>query len=353
MAQPLTMRSTGSDPGVPDRQPSTSHRRWYHHLVRDETGVIAVLVALVLGVGVLHPDFLAPDNLLSTTRSAVYVGLLAVGAVFPLAMREVDLSVGGNFAVGMVVGAAMMRAGLTPWLALPVILALCTLLGTVNGLITTYARIPSFIVTLATALLYRGIALAIANGKQIFELPQHNTYFTVLGGSVLGVPTSVLLLMLITATLTVIFTRTRFGGRLRAIGSNPEAAVFTGIPVDRVRIQALALSGLMAGAGGGVALAFFMSGDPTLGQGFELTAIAAAIIGGTPLAGGRGSVPGAMVGALILAAVTSALVFFRIPINWTSFATGGVILIAVTADTALRRYRARRLSSSVPGRRRP
>jgi ribose transport system permease protein len=342
MAQPLTIRPAGSDPGVPDRQPPTTHRRWYHRLVRDETGVIAVLAVLVLGVGALHSDFLAPDNLLSTGRSAVYVGLLAIGAVFPLAMREVDLSVGGNFAVGMVVGAVMMRSGVPPWLALVLILAMCALLGTVNGLITTYARIPSFIVTLATALLYRGVALALANGKQISDLPQRDTYFTVLGGSVLGVPTSVLLALLACAVLTVVFTRTRFGGRLRAIGSNPEAAVFTGIPVDRVRIQALTLSGLMAGAGGALALAFFMSGDPTLGQGFELTAIAAAIIGGTPLAGGRGSVPGAVVGALILATVTSALVFFRIPINWTSFATGGVILVAVAADTALRRYRAAR-----------
>nr|BFE73017.1 hypothetical protein GCM10020092_063180 [Actinoplanes digitatis] len=90
-----------------------------------------------------------------------------------------------------------------------------------------------------------------------------------------------------------------------------------------------------------LALAFFMSGDPTLGEGFELTAIAAAIIGGTALGGGRGSVPGAIIGALILALVTSALVFFRIPINWTSFATGAVILVAVAADAALRRYRTR------------
>jgi ribose transport system permease protein len=127
---------------------------------------------------------------------------------------------------------------------------------------------------------------------------------------------------------------------VRAIGSNPDAAAFTGIPINRVRILTLGLSGLMAGVAGTVALAFFISGDPTLGFGFELTAIAAAIIGGTPLAGGRGSVPGAMVGALILSVVTSSLVFFRIPINWNSFATGAVILLAVVADALLRRYRA-------------
>jgi ribose/xylose/arabinose/galactoside ABC-type transport system permease subunit len=340
MSQPLTFQSTGSEPRLPDRQPTVTTTAWYRKLVRDETGVTAILVVLVLGVGLLHPAFLVADNLLSTARSAVFVGLMAAGMVFALAMREVDLSVGGTFALTIVAGAILMRDGVTPWLAVPLMLVLGLLLGVANGVITTYARIPSFIVTLATALLYRGIALALANGKQIFELPQDSSYFTWFGGKSLGVPTSLWVLVVSTAVLTVVFTRTRFGAQVRAIGSNPEAAAFTGLPVNRVRIQALGLSGLMAGVAGVVALAFFMSGDPTLGTGFELTAIAAAIIGGTPLAGGRGSVPGAIVGALILAVVTSALVFFRIPINWTSFATGGVILFAVAADAGLRRYRA-------------
>jgi ribose transport system permease protein len=340
MSQPLTFQSTGSEPRLPDRQPTVTTTAWYRKLVRDETGVTAILVVLVLGVGLLHPAFLVADNLLSTARSAVFVGLMAAGMVFALAMREVDLSVGGTFALTIVAGAILMRDGVTPWLAVPLMLVLGLLLGVANGVITTYARIPSFIVTLATALLYRGIALALANGKQIFELPQDSSYFTWFGGKSLGAPTSLWVLVVSTAVLTVVFTRTRFGAQVRAIGSNPEAAAFTGLPVNRVRIQALGLSGLMAGVAGVVALAFFMSGDPTLGTGFELTAIAAAIIGGTPLAGGRGSVPGAIVGALILAVVTSALVFFRIPINWTSFATGGVILFAVAADAGLRRYRA-------------
>jgi ribose transport system permease protein len=340
MSHPLTFQSTGSEQRLPDRPPTVATTSWYRRFVRDETGVIAILVALVLGVGLLHPPFLGADNLLSTARSAVYVGLLAAGMVFPLAMREVDLSVGGNFALTVVAGAILMRDGIPPWAALPLMLVLGALLGVVNGLITTYARIPSFIVTLATALLYRGIALALADGKQIFDLPQASSYFTWFGGKTFGVPTSILVLLVAVAALTVVFTRTRFGAQVRAIGSNPDAAAFTGLPVNRIRIQALGLSGLMAGVAGACALAFFMSGDPTLGAGFELTAIAAAIIGGTPLAGGRGSVPGALVGALILAVVTSALVFFRIPINWTSFATGGVILFAVAADAGLRRYRA-------------
>jgi ribose transport system permease protein len=335
MAQSVTIDTQGTTPRPPRR------RRGYSRFIRDETGVVGVLVILVVGVGVFRPGFLDTDNLLSTGRNAVYVGLMAAGMVFPLAMREVDLSVGGNFALSMVVGAVLMRDGVPPWLAVPLILLLATALGAVNGLITTYARIPSFIVTLATALLYRGIALAFAAGKQIFDLPRDSSFFVYLGGKVFGIPSALVVLVLLGALLTMLFTRTRFGAQIRAVGSNPDAAALTGLPVNRIRIQALAMSGLMAGVAGTLALAFFMSGDPTLGEGFELTAIAAAIIGGTPLAGGRGSVPGAIVGALILAVVTSALVFFRIPINWTSFATGAVILVAVAADAALRRYRSK------------
>jgi ribose/xylose/arabinose/galactoside ABC-type transport system permease subunit len=335
MAQSVTIDTQGTTPRPPRR------RRGYSRFIRDETGVVGVLVILVVGVGVFRPGFLDTDNLLSTGRNAVYVGLMAAGMVFPLAMREVDLSVGGNFALSMVVGAVLMRDGVPPWLAVPLILLLATALGAVNGLITTYARIPSFIVTLATALLYRGIALAFAAGKQIFDLPRDSSFFVYLGGKVFGIPSALVVLVLLGALLTMLFTRTRFGAQIRAVGSNPDAAALTGLPVNRIRIQALAMSGLMAGVAGTLALAFFMSGDPTLGEGFELTAIAAAIIGGTPLAGGRGSVPGAIVGALILAVVTSALVFFRIPINWTSFSTGAVILVAVAADAALRRYRSK------------
>jgi ribose transport system permease protein len=349
MTELLSIGTDGPEPDAAERPPAAPTRRWYHRLVRDETGVVGVLVVLVLGVGLLHPDFLLRANLLSTARSSVYVGLLAAGMVFPLAMREVDLSVGGTFALSMVFGAVLVRSGLDPWLALPLVLLAGAGLGALNGLVTTYARIPSFIVTLAAALLYRGVALALSDGKQIFDLPQRHAFFTVLGGDVAGVPTAIWLLVLIGAALTVLFTKTRFGAQVRAIGSNPEAAAFTGIPVDRLRILSLALSGLVASASGALALAFFIAGDPTLGTGFDLTAIAAAIIGGTALAGGRGSVPGAITGALILSTVSSSLVFFRVPINWNSFATGAVILFAVAADAALRRYRTSARRQGLPG----
>jgi ribose/xylose/arabinose/galactoside ABC-type transport system permease subunit len=323
--------------------------RWYRRAARDELGVALVLVVLVTAVGIAHPDFLRTANLFSTAQSSVYVGLMACGMVFPLAMREVDLSLGGTYALGIVAGAWLIRDGLAPWLAVPAILILAGALGCLNGVITTYLRLPSFIVTLAAALLFRGAALAMADGKQISGLPQDDSFFTIMGGKVFNdeVPTSVLLLLVVTIVLTVLFTKTRFGARVRAIGSNPDAAEYSGLPIARTRILALGISGLLGGIAAVAGLAFFTAGDPTVGNGYELTAIAACIIGGTPLAGGRGSVPGAMLGNLILTTVAASLVFLQVPINWTTFATGAVILIAVAFDSVLRRTRGRGLLPSL------
>jgi ribose transport system permease protein len=327
-------------PPITDRaEPAGSRSAWRRWVLRDELGVVIVLVALVVIVGIAHPTFLNRGNLLANAQNSVYVGLMACGMVFPLAMREVDLSVGGNYALGIVFGADLMLHGVTPWLAALLLVLLATFLGALNGLVTTAIRAPSFIVTLASALLFRGLALALANGKQLGGLPADNSFFTVMGGETAGVATSVWLALGCIIVLTVLFTRTRFGAQVRAVGSNPDAAEFSGLPIGRIRVLALAMSGLMSGLAAVCALSFFIAGDPTVGQGYELTAIAACIIGGTPLMGGKGSVPGAAIGTLILTVVGSSLVFFHVPINWTTFATGAVILVAVALDAQLRRTR--------------
>ncbi|MFE6486101.1 ABC transporter permease [Streptomyces sp. NPDC057757] len=329
------------EPGGEKRGPA-SHWPRSRRLIRDELGVLVVLGLLIAVIGIPYPDFLDSDNLLTTAHNSVYISLMACGMVFALAMREVDLSVGGTYAMCLVVGALLIRDGTPAWLAVPVILLTGALLGVFNALVTTLLALPSFIVTLGTLMLFRGVGLALADGKQITDLPLDDSFFTLAGGDAGGVPFALWVLVTVVVVLTVVLTRTRFGARVRAIGSNPDAAEFSGIPVVRTRIQALALSGLTTACAAALALAFYGAGDPTLGQGYELQAIAACIIGGTPLAGGRGSVVGAVAGAMILAVVASGLVFFEVPINWTSFATGGVILVAVAADSALRRSGRRR-----------
>jgi ribose transport system permease protein len=192
------------------------------------------------------------------------------------------------------------------------------------------------VATLATLSIYRGLSQALSKGEQVTGLPADNSFFTFLGGDALGLPVSVWILILVTIVLTLVLRFTPYGYRVRAIGSNPEAATFSGISIPRVRVQTLVLIGALCGLSGMLGLAFFISGDPNIGTGFELQAIAAAVIGGTPLRGGSATVVGAVLGAILLSAVNSGLAYFDVPVNWSSFATGAVILTAVALDSLIR-----------------
>ncbi|MBB5084171.1 ABC transporter permease [Nonomuraea endophytica] len=303
----------------------------------DEFGVVVVLVVLVVAIGLFHPAFLDRAQLVDVVRQASFVGVLACGMTYLLAMRELDLSVGSTYALSLIAGSMMMRSGVNPWLAAVAAVAVGGVLGLVNGALCNTLGIPSIIATLGTLSVFRGLALALSEGRQVAGLPRDDAFFTVVGGDLLGLPTSIWVLAAVAVALTVVFKATPFGYRVRAIGSNPDAARFSGISIPRVRLQVLVLSGALAGVAGVLTLGFFASGQPTIGQGYELQAIAAAIIGGTPLRGGSGTVWGSVLGTVILGTVASGLVYFGVPINWSLFATGIVILLAVALDALLRR----------------
>lgn len=306
-------------------------------LAVNEFGVVVVLVALVVVIGLFHPAFLDRAQLLDVVRQAAFIGVLACGMTYLLAMRELDLSVGSTYALSLIAGSMLMRAGLNPWLAALCGIGVGALLGLVNGLLCNALQIPSIIATLGTLSVFRGLSLALSDGRQVAGLPRQDAFFEIVGGDLLGVPTSIWVLVAVGAGLTVVFKSTPFGYRVRAIGSNPDAARFSGMSIPRMRLQVLVLSGALAGVAGVLTLGFFASGQPTIGQGYELQAIAAAIIGGTPLRGGSGTVWGSVIGTIILGTVASGLVYFGVPINWSLFATGVVILLAVALDALLRR----------------
>ncbi|MFI0367343.1 ABC transporter permease [Actinomadura sp. 1N219] len=307
----------------------------------EATSVLVATLGLVAFISILHPEFLRVDQLLDTLQSAVYVGLLACGMAYLLSMREIDLSVGSTFGLTVVATGLMMNEGLPPWPAAVLGIVLGGFLGLINALIVHFVGIPAIVATLATLSVFRGLTLALSDGKQVTGLPLESSFFTLLGGKTFGVPTSVWVLIAIAVALTLVLRFTPFGYRVRSIGSNPDAATFSGISIAKVRMQALVLIGLLAGLSGVLGLAFFTSGDPNIGTGFELQAIAAAIIGGTPLRGGSATVIGACLGAVLLSVVTSGLQYFNIPANWSAFATGGVILAAVALDSLVRRRRRR------------
>jgi ribose transport system permease protein len=306
---------------------------------------ISVLLAtLALGavIGALHPEFLSGPQLRDVLQQSVYVAIIAGGMSFLIAMREIDLSAGSVFGLTLIIAALLMQGGMDPYLASAIAIVLSAGMGLINAILVQVIAIPAIVATLATLSMFRGLALALSNGQQVTRLPVSSSLFTFFGGNKLGLPVSVWVLLIVAIVLTAVLRLTPFGHRVRAIGSNPEAATFSGISIPRVRIQALILMGVLSGIAGILGLAFFASGEPNIGAGFELQAIAAAVIGGTSLAGGSATVVGAMIGAVLLTEVSSGLVYFNVPQNWSAFATGAVILAAVALDSVVRRRSRRR-----------
>jgi ribose transport system permease protein len=317
-------------------------------LAVESNSVLVATVVLVGVIGILHPDFLSWGQIKEVVQNATYVGIIAAGMAFLISMREIDLSVGSMFGLSLVGSALLMQHGWSPWPAALAGVGFGAAMGLFNATVVQFVAIPAIVATLATLSMFRGLSQALSHGRQVTGLPAQSSFFTFLGGDKLGLPVSVWVLIVVTIVLTAVLRLTPFGYRVRAIGSNPEAATFSGISIARVRVQTLVLVGVLSGLAGMLALAFFISGDPNIGTGYELQAIAATVIGGTPLRGGSATVLGAVIGAILLSAVNSGLAYFNVPINWSSFATGAVILTAVALDSLIRgRRRHRRQSLDV------
>lgn len=324
-----------------DGNPVASAVRAVIHVIgsRDYIGVLIAIVVLVLIVGVAYPPFLSFGQLTDVLNQATFVAILACGMAMLLAMRELDLSVGSNYALTSVVAAILIHNGWNSWLSALVGIAVGATLGLANGLIVQLFRLPSIVATLATLSIFRGLAYAISNGTQILGPKLSDSFSVFAGGHLLGIPNGVFVMIGLVAMLTGMLYYTPFGYRIRSIGSNPEAAIFSGLPVVRVRLMAFVLMGTLGGLGGVLSLGYFGAGDPNLGVGYELLAVAAAVIGGTSLMGGKATIVGAALGSILLGVVAAGLAFFSVPINWNSFATGAVILLAVILDSLLRRRR--------------
>ena len=328
----------GSIPG--DRNAAPARR---HIKLPEETGVIVALVVMITIIGLAKPRFLNPINLFTVLGNTTFQGMLSLGMVYLLAIREIDLSVGWMFNFSAVVAAMLMVAGLNPWLAMPVGIGFGALLGLVNGLLAISLRLPSIIVTLGTFSMFQGLALVSNNGRAINPPDLTGSYFTLISAKILGiVPVVAIVFVVLTVVLHFVLHRTRFGYRVQAVGSNPDAALLAGIPNPIVRLQTLVLMGAIAGLSGSLYVGFRGAIDPQEGSDFVLTVIAAVIIGGTPLSGGYGTVFGAMVGMLIIQVIASGIIFFGIDATWSTFVTGAVIIVAVVLDQIVKYQRQRR-----------
>lgn len=319
-----------------------------HWIVRNvlatkELGILLVLVVMIGFIGAFHPGFLSVDSFANVGQRASWYGILALGTVFLLSMGEIDLSVGSIYAFCINAAAILMvEAGINPWAAAVAGVVIGLILGAVNGIVANVLQIPAIIVTLGTLSVYRGMTMIVSGGRFVYGVPREHPFFLTFGSEPLGVPMVIWAFILLTIILAVIYRYTRYGFMVKAIGSNAKAARLSGIPIPKIRLLTLTIQGGLCGISAMLTLAFFSTADPNLGTGYELQAIAAAIIGGTALSGGRGTVFGALLGAAVISVISSGITRFGVSANYSIFVTGLVILIAVAVDAFIRRRQDKR-----------
>jgi len=299
---------------------------------------LLVLLGLCVLMTILSPEtsggdrvFLLTSNLFNIILASATVGILAIGATFVIAAAGIDLSLGSVLGLSSVTGAALVVTLGWPWyFAILGALGAGAAAGAVNGLIITRGKVPAFIVTLGMLGIARGLALIISSGRGIYGLPEEILF---LGQArPWGVPTPVFILVTVALIAHYVLAHTPFGHHTLALGDNENAAKATGINVNRQRMLLYTIAGLMAGIAGLIFTARVNTGDPTAGLTYELLAITAAIIGGTNLFGGRGSILGTMIGALIMGVLQNGLNLMAVQAYYQQMAIGAVLIAAVWLD---------------------
>src|SRR5579863_6093459 len=318
-------------------------------------GVVVGLIALLVIVNIAtHGDFLAPGNVLNILRQIAVNAILATGQTFVIITAGIDLSVGSLVALTGVLMAGTLAHGTIAWLAMlfaiVVGLGVGAAAGLINGIPVVRFGLPPFITTLAMMLMARGLAFMYTNGAPIeidnnaFDDLGTGLLFPALGrlANIPGIPVPVVVMLIVVVVASFVLGQTRFGRYVYAIGGNEEAARLSGISVAGVKLSVFVISGALAGLASLLLAARLNSGIPQSGQGYELQAIAAVVVGGTSLMGGRGSIGGTFVGALLIGVLYNVMNLLNVQSYAQEVVLGAVILVAVLLDELRKRYLASR-----------
>ncbi|HAN70778.1 MAG TPA: ABC transporter permease [Actinobacteria bacterium] len=319
-------------------------RRWFGSLPE---GAELIPFILILGVvfALLNPAFLKTANLLAILASMTFVGVIAIGQTVVIISGGIDLSVGAVAALCAVTSAKMMVSDIPLPICIAVAFAVGVGVGMINGTLTVIG-IPSFIVTVGTLYMAGGLAVFITKGQPVFPLPP---FVTDLGLAKVGLLTAPFVLMLVLLVVTGFVLRfTRAGRRVYAVGGDAAVAALAGISTRRVLVGAFAFCGFTAGLAGVLQMGALASASNTIGAGWELTSIAAVVIGGTSIFGGRGTVLGTLLGLLLLGIMTNGLVSAGVEPNWQTLAVGAIMIAAIGFDFLRRRVRRVRAPESAP-----
>jgi ribose transport system permease protein len=292
-----------------------------------EVGIVIALIVMIIIFSIIEPIYISSSNILDIIEQSTINGLLAIGITLAIITAGIDLSIGSTFAIVIVTVGNFLIMGLNPFLAVLAGMFIGFILGAINGILIAKFKLQPFIATLGTMSIYRGIAYIITGGWPILDIPERYRKL-VDGDIVFDAPVSIFILFAFAAVGYVLLKYTKFGSYVYALGGNEEATRLSGVNVDLNKILAYGFCGVGAALGGIVLLARLGTGEPAAGQGYELNAIAAAAIGGTSLAGGKGGIIGTLLGAVLLSALKVGLIVVGVDTFWQYIATGVIIVIA-------------------------
>lgn len=307
-------------------------------LVRLLTAIsrLAVLAIMVALMALLSPTFFTTSNLLNILRQAAPIFIIAAGQTVVILARGIDLSMDAVASLTGVVMATLMIDNAIPfYVAMPLGLALGAFLGMINGLIVTKIKLPPFVATFGTWLLFKGLTVLWIDGRVISGFEEGFRFFG--ARRVFDIPVIIFIAILVYLIFRILLKQTTFGRKIYAIGANPAASRVSGIKIDRIMIIAFIISAVMATFGSQLYISQINSAKSDFGEGFALKAIAATLIGGTSFEGGVGTIEGTVIGALIIILLQNAMNLLGISPYWQGLATGLVIIIAVLGDTYLKK----------------
>lgn len=300
--------------------------------ISELTTVIALIILMAI-ITIINSNFLTANNLLNLLLQVTSNALIAFGMTFVILTGGIDLSVGSILALSSALTTGLLGSGMPVTLAILISLILGCILGMMNGLLISYGKLAPFIVTLATMTIFRGATLVYTNGNPITKGLSDTFLFQFLGqGYIVGIPFPVIIMFIVFIVLYVLLHKTAFGKSVYAIGGNEKAAYISGVKLNKVKIIIYSISGIMASISGLIITSRLSSAQPTAGVSYEMDAIAAVVLGGTSLSGGKGRILGTLIGALIIGVLNNGLNIIGVSAFWQQVVKGVVILIAVLID---------------------
>lgn len=297
-----------------------------------KSGSIIGLIVLFVVISCLNSSFIDPGNLKNLLRQVSINALISFGMTFVILTGGIDLSVGSILALSSALMGSFIKSGMDPILAVLVACLIGAVLGSINGIVITYGKVAPFIATLATMTIFRGLTLVYTNGNPISNLTDNEIFHEFGQGYLMGLPIPALIMLAMFALSYFILHKTPLGRKTYAVGGNEKVSFIAGIKIERVKIFAYTITGFLCGISGAILTSRLNSAQPTAGTGYELDAIAAVVLGGTSLSGGKGRIVGTIIGALIIGTLNNGLNILNVSSFYQQVVKGIVILLAVLMD---------------------